>query len=42
MRRPAATMGEHNEYAALDLAEISQSEYMTLLNAGVMRTMPPE
>jgi crotonobetainyl-CoA:carnitine CoA-transferase CaiB-like acyl-CoA transferase len=42
MRRPAATMGEHNDYAALDLAEISRSDYMTLVQAGVIRTTPPE
>ena len=42
MRRPAATMGEHNDYAALHLAEISKSDYAALINDGVIRTTPPE
>jgi len=42
MRRPAATMGEHNEFAALQLAEMDSSTYSALLDSGVLRTMPPE
>ena len=42
MRRHAATMGEHNDYAALDLAEIETSHYVMLLEAGVIRATPPE
>ena len=41
MRRAAATMGEHNEYAALDLAELSRSQYEALLKQGIVRTEPP-
>jgi hypothetical protein len=42
MRRHAATMGEHNDYAALELAEIEPAHYTTLLETGVVRTTPPE
>ena len=42
MRRPAATMGEHNEYAALELAGVSPSHYDALLQQGIIRTEPPE
>ena len=42
LRRPAATMGEHNDYVAFDLAQITQSEYMSLVEAEVIRTTPPE
>ena len=42
MRRPAATMGEHNEFAALQLAEMDSSTYSALLDSGVLRTTPPE
>jgi crotonobetainyl-CoA:carnitine CoA-transferase CaiB-like acyl-CoA transferase len=41
MRRAAGTMGEHNEYAALDLAELSRSQYEALLKQGIVRTEPP-
>ena len=42
MRSPAATMGEHNEYAALELAGVSPSHYDALLQQGIIRTEPPE
>ncbi len=41
MRQAAGTMGEHNEYAALDLAELSRSHYEALLKQGIVRTEPP-
>ena len=41
MRRAAATMGEHNEYAFLELAELSRSKYDALLEQGIVRTEPP-
>ena len=41
MRRAAGTMGQHNEYAALELAELSRSQYETLLKQGIVRTEPP-
>tara|TARA_B100002049_G_scaffold36824_2_gene24217 strand:+ start:4458 stop:6737 length:2280 start_codon:yes stop_codon:yes gene_type:complete len=42
MRKAAATMGEHNEYAALQLAELDRSRYDALLIEGTVRTEPPE
>ena len=41
MRRPAATMGQHNDFAALQLAELDNDTYSALLNSGVIRTTPP-
>ena len=42
MRKAAATMGEHNEYAALQLAELDRSRDDALLIEGTVRTEPPE
>jgi benzylsuccinate CoA-transferase BbsF subunit len=41
MRQAAGMMGEHNEYAALELAELSRSHYEALLKQGIVRTEPP-
>ena len=42
MRRSAPTMGEHNEYAALELAGLDEREYERLIDLGVLRITPPE
>lgn len=41
MRRPAATMGEHNEYVLRTLAGLDAEEYEDLLDRGIVRTTPP-
>ncbi|MCP5026366.1 MAG: CoA transferase [Actinomycetia bacterium] len=41
MRSAAALMGEHNEYAACDLAGYTPEQYQTLLENGIVRTTPP-
>lgn len=41
LSKPAATMGQHNEYAVLELAGYSQECYDALVEAGIVRTEPP-
>ena len=35
-------MGEHNKYAALELAGLDEREYERLIDLGVLRITPPE
>ncbi len=41
LRRPAALMGEDNEYVALELAGLEDHAYRALLDAGIVRDEPP-
>ncbi len=41
LRTPAPAMGEHNQYAVLELAGYSEASYRALLDVGIVRTGPP-
>ena len=42
MRAAAPSMGQHNHYAACDLAGLSDTEYEELVILKILRTKPPE